>query len=211
MHRIRRYIALGLALAGLALAVAGCSASVSMGDGSSPAGNDGGTTTSTKTYTNDQYGFTITYSDTLTQGEPVAGTGAGGSSVLDVVFADKSGPVVSDRYVNAVQTSVYELARELKPSEVKQIKTELQGIVDQLMARCPGATVVEKLSPVKVNGVPGFAFKYTYTEAARTSRPSPSSCSRASTSTRSRRRLPRDQWDAIKGDLEAAVQSFTVK
>ena len=31
--------------------------------------------------------------------------------MFDVVFADKSGPVVSDRYVNAVQVSVYELAR----------------------------------------------------------------------------------------------------
>ena len=111
MHRIRRYIALGLALAGLTLALAGCSASVSTGDSSSPSTSDGGTTTSTKTYTNDQYGFSITYADKLTQGEPVAGTGAGGSSVLDVVFADKDGPVVSDRYVNAVQVGLRAGAR----------------------------------------------------------------------------------------------------
>ena len=31
----------------------------------------------------------------------------------------------------------------------------------------PGSTVVEKLSPVTVNGVPGYAFKYTYTRAAK--------------------------------------------
>ena len=41
--------------------------------------SDGGTTTSTKTYTNDQYGFSLTYDDQLTQGEPVSGAGAGGS------------------------------------------------------------------------------------------------------------------------------------
>ena len=211
MHRIRRSIAFGLAFAGLALALAGCSASVSTGDSSSPSGSDGGTTTPTKTYTNDQYGFTITYAEKLTQGEPVAGTGAGGSSVLDVVFADKDGPVVSDRYVNAVQASVYELARELKPSEVKQIKTELQGIVDQLMKSLPAATVVEELSPVKVNGVPGFAFKYTYTEDGKDLTAVTFFLFKGKYEYQITAQAMTDQWDAIKGDLEAAVQSFTVK
>ena len=127
MHRIRSLIALGLALAGLTLALASCTGSVNVGGDSSPS-SDGGTTTSTKTYTNDQYGFSITYSDQFTQGEPVAGTGAGGSSVFDVVFADKDGPVVADRYVDAVQVSVYELAREVKASDVPELKSELQGI-----------------------------------------------------------------------------------
>ena len=211
MHRIRRYLAFGLALAGLVLAVAGCSASVSTGDSSSPAGNDGGTTTSTKTYTNDQYGFTITYAETLTRGEPVAGTGAGGSSVLDVVFADKSGPVVSNRYVNAVQTSVYELARELKPTEVKQVKTELQGIVDQLMGSLPSATVVQKLSPVKVNGIPGFAFKYTYTEEGKDLTAVTFFLFQGKYEYQITAQATTDRWDAMKGDLEAAVQSFTLK
>ena len=67
--------------------------------------------------------------------------------------------------MNAIQASVYELARELKPSEVPNIKSELQGIVDQLMSSLPSARVVEKLSPVKVNGVPGFALKYTYADS----------------------------------------------
>ena len=211
MHRIRRFIAFGLVFAGLALALAGCSASVSTDDSSSPSSSDGGTTTSTKTYTNDEYGFSITYVDKLTQGEPVAGTGAGGSSVLDVVFADKDGPVVSDRYVNAVQTSVYELARELKPSEVKQIKAELQGIVDQLMASLPTGTVVEELSPVKVNGIPGFAFKYTYTEDGKDLTAVTFFLFKGKYEYQITAQAMTDQWDAIKGDLEAAVQSFTVK
>ena len=46
-----------------------------------------------------------------------------------------------------------------------KIKAELQGIVDQLMSSLPSAKVVEKLSPVKINGVPGFAVKYTYAES----------------------------------------------
>ena len=141
MHRTRSLIALGLALAALTLALAGCSGSGGGGDDGSPS-SDGGTTTSTKTYTNDQYGFSITYSDQFTQGEPVAGTGAGGSSVFDVVFADKDGPVVADRYVDAVQVSVYELAREVKASDVPELKSELQGIVDQMMSSMPTAEVV---------------------------------------------------------------------
>ena len=106
---------LSLAVAAAALALTACSASVGTSDSSSPASGGGGTTTSTKTYTNDQYGFTITYSDKFTQGEAAAGTGKGGSSVLDVAFADKNGPVVSDRYVNAIQTSVYALRDRSSP------------------------------------------------------------------------------------------------
>jgi hypothetical protein len=211
VHRIRSSIAFGLLIAGLALALAGCSASVSTGDSSSPSSSDGGTTTSTKTYTNDKYGFSITYADKLTQGEPVAGTGAGGSSVLDVIFADKKGSLVSGRYVDIVQTSVYELARELKPSEVKQIKTELQGIVDQLMSSLPGSTVVEKLSPVEVNGVPGFAFKYTYTDGGKDLTAVTFFLFKGKYEYQITAQAMSDQWDAIKGDLEAAVQSFTVK
>ncbi len=211
MHRIRRYIAFGLVVAGLALALAGCSASVSTDDSSSPSSSDGGTTTSTKTYTNDQYGFSITYADKLTQGEPVEGTGTGGSSVLDVIFADKNGSLVSDRYVDIVQTSVYELTRELKPSEVKQIKTELQGIVDQLMSSLPGGTVVEELSPVEVNGIPGFGFKYTYTEGDTDLTAVTFFLFKGKYEYQITAQATSDQWDTIKGDLEAAVNSFTVQ
>lgn len=211
MHRIRSSIAFCLALAGLTLALAACSASVSTGDSSSPSAGDGGTTTSTKTYTNDQYGFSITYSDRFTQGEPVEGTGAGGSSVLDVVFADKKGPVVSDRYVNAIQVSVYELAREVKPSEVPKLKSELQGIVDQLMTSLPAAKVVEKLSPVKVNGVPGFALKYTYTESETGLTAMTFFLFSGKYEYQITAQASSADWDSLKGELDAAVRSFTVQ
>lgn len=211
MNRIRRWLALSLAVAAAAIALTACSASVGTGDDSSSPAADGGTTTSTKTYTNDQYGFSITYSDKLTQGEAAEGTGAGGSSVLDVAFADKAGPVISDRYVNAVQTSVYELARELKPSEVKQVKGELQGIVDQLMASLPSGTVVEKLSPVEVNGVPGFAFKYTYEEGGKELTAVTFFLFKGKYEYQITAQAVSSDWDAIKGDLEAAVQSFTAQ
>jgi hypothetical protein len=209
MIRMRRWLALSLAVAVAVLVLAACGGSVSIG-GSSPSSTDGGTTTSTKTYTNDQYGFAITYSDRFTQGTAAEGTGKGGSSVLDVAFADKNGPVVSDRYVNAVQTSVYQLARSLKPAEVKQIKGELQNIVDQLMASLPGSTVVEKLSPVTVNGVPGFAFKYTYTEGGKEMTAATFFLFKGQYEYQITAQAMTSDWDSLTGQLESAVQSFTV-
>jgi hypothetical protein len=209
MIRMRRWLVLSLVVAAAVLALTACGGSVSIGD-SSPA-SSGGTTGSTKTYTNDQYGFTITYSDKFTQGEAAEGTGKGGSSVLDVAFADKSGPVVSDRYVNAIQTSVYELARELKPAEVKQVKGELQNIVDQLMASLPGSTVVEKLSPVTVNGVPGFAFKYTYTEGGKEMTAATFFLFKGKYEYQITAQAVTSDWDSLKAELESAVKSFTVQ
>ena len=211
MNRMRRWLALSLAVAAAALALTACSASVSTGDESSSPSADGGTTTATKTYTNDQYGFSITYADRFTQGEPTEGTGAGGSSVLDVAFADKDGPVISDRYVNAVQTSVYELAREIKPSEVTQIKSELQGVVDQLMTSLPNGVVVEELSPVEVNGLPGFAFKYTYEEGGEELTAVTFFLFKGKYEYQITAQAVSADWESLKGDLESAVQSFTAQ
>ena len=211
MNRMRRWLALWLAVAAAALALTACSASVGTDDESDSPPADGGTTTSTRTYTNDKYGFSITYADRFTQGEPAEGTGAGGSSVLDVAFADKDGPVISDRYVNAVQTSVYELTRELKPSEVKQIESELQGIVDQLMTSLPSGVVVEELSPVEVNGVPGFAFKYTYEERGEQLTAVTFFLFKGKYEYQITAQAVSADWESIKGDLESAVQTFTAR
>jgi hypothetical protein len=210
VHRFRSLIALGLALAVLALVLAGCSGSGSLGDDSSPSG-DGGTTTSTETYSNDQYGFSITYSDQFTQGEPVAGTGAGGSSVFDVVFADKDGPVVADRYVDAVQVSVYELAREVKASDVPELKVELQGIVDQMMSELPTGEVVEEMSPVEVNGVPGFTLKYTYAEEDTPITAVTFFLFSGKYEYQITAQATTEDWETMKRPLEAAVRSFTVQ
>jgi hypothetical protein len=113
--------------------------------------------------------------------------------------------------VNAVQVSVYELAREIKPSEVPKIKSELQGIVDQLMSSLPAAKVVEKLSPVKVNGVPGFALKYTYTESGKTLTAVTFFLISGTYEYQITAQATTADWDSLKGELEAAVQSFTVQ
>ena len=126
MHRIRRLIALGLALAALTLALAGCSGSVDVGSDGSPS-SDGGTTTSTKTYTNDQYGISITYSDQLTQGDPVSGTGAGAAPSSMSCSPTRTGLSWRTSTSTPSRYSVYELGREVKASEVPQIKSRAQG------------------------------------------------------------------------------------
>ena len=203
MHRSRRYAALLVVLAGLSLTVAGCS-----GSGGSGGGSSGGGTT---TYTNDEYRFALTYSDQFSEGQPVEGASVGASAVFDVVFADKQGTIVADRYVDAIEILVYELAREVKPAEVPKLKAEVQGVVDQLMTSASSATVVQPLEEVTVNGVPGFRFKYTYTEGGTELTAVTYFLFKGKYEYEITAQTTSANWDALKGKFEAAVQSFTVK
>ena len=205
MRAFRTTFVLTLVLAGLALTVAACSGSG--GTDVSTSGSPGGPTT----YTNDKYGFTITYDGQFTQGEPVAGTGAGGSSVFDVVFADKSGAKIADAYVDAVQVSVYELTQEITPSDVPALKSELKGVVDQLMGTLENGTVVEPLSPIVVNGVPGFGFKYTYTESGTELTAVTFFLVKGKYEYQITAQATTENWDGLKAKLEAAAKSFTAK
>ena len=210
MRGFRRYAGLILLLSGLALFVAACSGSggtIDAGSSGSSSSSGGGSTT----YTNDKYGFTLTHDNQFTQGEPVAGTGAGGSSVLDVVFADKNGAKVSNRYVDAVQVSVYQLSREIKPADVPKLKSELNTIVKQMMASLPTATIVDPLTPVVINDVPGFGLKYTYTEAGTDITAVTFFLIKGKTEFQITAQATSANWDALKAKLEAAAKSFTAK
>ena len=200
--KIRTTLALVLALVGLTVSVAAC------GSGGGDSGSSSGGTT---TYTDDQYGFTMTYDSQFSEGEPVEGASAGGSPVFDVVFADKQGTIIADRYVDAVEILVYELAREVKPAEVPKLKADVQGVVDQLMTSASSATVVQPLEGVTVNGVPGFRFKYTYTKGGTELTAVTYFLFKGKYEYEITAQTTSANWDALKGKLEAAVQSFTVK
>jgi hypothetical protein len=207
--RLGRLIILALTVAGLTLLLAACSGSGSGGTASSAASPSA--SAGTATYTNDQYGFTLSPDAQFTQGEPVAGASSGGSPVFSIVFADKKGTVISDRYVDAVQVSVYELARTVKPAEVPKLKAEIQGVVDQLMTSAAPAKVVQPLQEVTVNGVPGFAFKYTYTEGGKELTAVTFFLIKGKYEYQITAQTTSDNWGALKGKLEAAVQTLTIK
>jgi hypothetical protein len=211
VYRIRTLLKLGLALTGLTLALAGCSGSVSVDGDGSPSADDGGSTAATRTYTNEEYGFSITYPEQLEQGEPAKGSGADGSSVLDVVFADENGPIVADRYVNAAQVSVYELAREVDPAEVPDLESELQGVVDEIMASLPNSEVVEPLTGTEVNGIPGFALKYTFAVEGTEITAVTVFLLNGANEYQITAQAASADWEQMKDGLESTVSSFTVQ
>jgi hypothetical protein len=204
MRRWRRYVALALLATGLALTTTGCG----RGAGA-PAGDP--VTTSTRTYTNDRYGFSITVDSEFRRGEPTAQTSAGGDAVLSVIFADQHGPTISGRYVNAIQVSVYELARSLEPAEVPQLQQEVQGIVDQLMSSVPSADVVEPLREAEIDGVPGFRFTYTYEQEARRLTAVTFFLFKGRTEYQVTTQAASDDWEAVKARMAAAAESFAVQ
>ena len=210
MYRFRRFLGLVLVVSGLALALAGCSGSGGSGDGDDGQ-SDGGATTTTKTYTNDEYGFSITVDTQFSQGEPAAQASAGGEAVFSIVFADQDGPIASDRYVNAVQISVYEIGRAVEPEEVPQLAQEVQGIVDQLMSAYPSAKVVEPLQEAEINGVPGFGFKYTYEEGGTQITAVSFFLFRGQNEYQITAQATSEDWESVKGKMDAAAGSFTVQ
>lgn len=156
-------------------------------------------------------GLALTGAGCSGSGGSDTGAGAGGSSVFDVVFADKDGTTISDRYVDAIPVSVYELAREVKPAEVPKLKSELQTVIDQLMSSTTSAKIAEPLEEVTVNGVPGFGFKYTYTEGGTELTAVAFFLFKGKYEYEITAQTTSDNWDALKGKLEAATQTFTAK
>ena len=92
-----------------------------------------------------------------------------------------------------------------------KLKSELQSVVDQLMSSTTSAKVVEPLEEVTVNGVPGFRFKYTYTEGGTELTAVTFFLFKGKYEYEITAQTTSDNWDALKGKLEAAVQTFTAK
>ncbi len=209
MHGFRKHVALLLLLTGLLFAAGACS-----GGGGSDSGDQSGGGSSggeTATYTNAEHGFSITYDARFTEGEPVTKADTGGEAVFSIVFADKDGPTVAGRYVNAIQISVYELARAVEPDEVPQLEQEVQGIVDQLMAAAPSAAVVEPLQEAEINGTPGYGFKYVYTEEGKEVTAVTFFLFDGQYEYQITGQATSEDWASISGALDTAVGTFTVQ
>ncbi|NLE22271.1 MAG: hypothetical protein GX624_05780 [Actinobacteria bacterium] len=209
MRRVLTLLALGLTLAWASGVLAACDDGASVAGSGSPSAGRG--SVATTTYADAQYGFSITYPDELDQAEPAEGTDAGGDSVLDVVFADEDGPVIADRSVNAVQVSVYELAREVDDAEVPDLEGELQGVVDELMGSLRDSAVVGPLSGTEVNGLPGFVLTYTYVEEGTAITAMSFFLFAGRHEYQITAQSATADWETMKDGFEAAAGSFTVR
>ena len=201
MRRLGRLTILTLTLAGLSLLLGACSASVGTTDESSPG---------PKTYTNDQYGFTMTYDGQLEEGESTGG-GDSGDGPFDVQFADTSGPKVGDNYANGMRISVYKLAREVKPAEVPKLKKEISGVVKQLIASLSGAKIDQPLEELTVKGVPGFGFSYSYVQGDNALKGVRFFLVKGQYEYLLMAEAAAKDWATLKGTFESALQTFTIK
>jgi hypothetical protein len=115
----------------------------------------------TRTYVNEDPGFSLRYATRLTEASP--SKHAGGASLFDVAFVDTSGARQDDStYVDGLQVSVYELTRPVKPEEVPRLKRGVDTVAAQLLDTLPAAEVTEPLRETRIAGVPGFRVGYTY-------------------------------------------------
>lgn len=198
----RRTIVTLLTLATLVLAATACSASVSTG-GSSPGG--------TRTYTNDQYHFSITYDTVFVQGKSSGGNTSGSGSVFDIAFASTSGAKIDGKYIDGIQISVYKLARAVKPAEVPGLKKQFANVVDELLATLPSAKIVQPLQLTAINGVPGFKLSYTFAQQGVDIAAVSYFLVKGQYEYEVTGQASKTEWTALSPKLQAAIQSFTVK
>jgi hypothetical protein len=189
--------------AALALVAGACSGSISVGSSPSPTGP--------VTYTNGAYGYSITHDARLVEGTSKGGAAAGSTSVSDVIFVDTHGAVAQDTYLDALKVSVYELARSVKPADVPGLRKELQGTLDEVLASLTDAKVVQPLAPTVVNGVPGFAIRYTYDDLGKHLTMTSVFLFKGAHEFQIATQATSDHWEALKGAFADAVKSFTVK
>jgi hypothetical protein len=207
MRRIAVALVVVLVL-GLALELAACGSSDQAAtERESDATRTAGDTT---TYTNDEYGFSITYPARFEEGESTSASEAGSDAVFSIGFADPDGTIVDGMTVDGLQVAVYQLTREVTADEVAGLEAEFQGVVDQMMAGLQNATIENALGAVELNGVPGFGFSYTYTSDGTDLRASTFFLVEGSLEYQLTAQASLDEWDALAPELEAAAMSFTV-
>jgi len=139
----------------LGLVPAGCSAGFDLSCGE--------TTSETKTYVDEDYGYSFQYpGDWIVQQGGTADVTAGSGSEGGVSVYDPDGAVAGDYYIDLFQVSVYELAVAVEESMMSEIKSEVESMLNDLEAQ-GGWTRTEDLSDASVNAIDGYRVTYTST------------------------------------------------
>ena len=172
-------------------------------DGSGGSGSGGGEKTE---YTNAQYGFTLMYVEPLgvvtltpTNGEEYA-----------IAFADKDGPLVDDQYVNGLRVSVHPIGRTVKAKDVPKLQADLQTAIEKMVADIPGGKMTGKVTPLELNGTPGYSVDYQFTQSGEQLTCRLYILIKGENEFDLTTQAVTADWDSMKGTLEETVQSFTL-
>ena len=204
---MRRLTRLGLLTLSLAL-LTGLLAACGSTDG---AGTSSKSPPAPKTYTNDQYGFTMTYNGRFEEGPATDEPSATGGNVFQIAFPDKSGPTVNDNYADGLQVNVYQLPRKVKPSEVPALKKDIAKAAKSIVASLSGGKMEEPVDGIVINGVPGFAFGYSYVESDTPVKATSNFLYKGQYQYTLTGQATADTWETMQPDLGSALESFTIK
>lgn len=148
-----------VALCAALLVAVGCSAKaeVSVGTVSSPAP---AATGALKTFTSDQYKFSLKYDASLTQNGDLAVGAGGGDTQQRVGFADKTGAIIDNQFVDLMWVSVKTLSQSVAPNEIASLKAQFQQLTDDLVKQVK-STDAQPLAEATVNGIPTLTTTFT--------------------------------------------------
>jgi hypothetical protein len=198
MKGLGRSIVLAAAATMLAVTLAAC------GGGSGGGGSGSGEKTE---YSNAQYGFTLTYSDPLSlvtvtpsQGEEYA-----------IAFADKDGPLVDDQYANGIRVAVHAIGRSIKAKDVPKLQADLQKAIEKMVADVPGGKLTGKVTPLELNGTPGYSVDYQFTKSGEQLTCRLYILIKGENEFDLTTQAVAADWDSLKGTLEETVQTFTLE
>jgi hypothetical protein len=196
MRVFRKGFVLAAAAAALALALTACSGS----GGSSDAGGE------PTTYQNGVYGFEVTYEEPLSQVniEPSA------SEKYAVAFADKDGPTVDDLYANGVRVAVSDIGQTIKPEDVPKLQADITKVIEGMVAEAAGGKLTSEVTATTVNGTPGFAVDYQFTQGGETLSCRLTMLISGSNEFDLTEQTVASDWDSLSPTLDAVVQSFTL-
>jgi hypothetical protein len=197
MKGLRRSIALAALVAALAITLAACG-------GESGGGESGGGEKTT--YSNAQYGFTITYGEPLSL---VTLTPAQGEEYA-IAFADKDGPLVDDQYANGLRVSVFEMDQVVKAADVPKLQKALEKAIKKMVGGVPGGKLTGEVTPVEINGTPGYSVDYQFTKGGEQLTCRLTILIKGKYEYDLTAQTVAADWDSLSGTLEETVQTFTL-
>ena len=117
----------------------------------------------TKTYHNDEYGFSMEYPESyeLVHFEATMASGAT-APILQVGFFNYEGPLVGEEPLEGLAVAVYRLGKRRSPEEVRQMEEGFRKLVDPQLEALENVTVVEPLEAAEIGGIPGFTVSYSH-------------------------------------------------